>query len=278
MEEGCDFRKCSANTYNAGLLLRGVKSIMWNSPIEVFVVFLILMWLAVQLGSFLRKRRAVPMDSEHREDLNLILAAALTLLGLIIGFTFSMAVSRYDQRKNLEEEEANAIGTEYLRLDLLPADDAARLKKQLREYLNQRILFYTLRGDALIQVNERTAQLQENLWAGVKAPAMAQPTPLLALAISGMNDVLNAQGYAQAAWWNRIPVAAWIMMGTIAIFCNLLLGYGARGPKMAGLLFTALPLIVAIAFFLIADIDSPRRGVIRVAPQNLLSLADSLAK
>jgi hypothetical protein len=256
-----------------------IASMMFQNPITVFVVFLILMWLAVQVGIFFRRRRGAPLDAEQREDLNLILAAALTLLGLIIGFTFSMAVSRYDQRKNLEEEEANAIGTEYVRLDLLPGDDAVKLREQLRKYLEERILFYTLRGDALTQVNQRTEQLQADLWSGVRAPALAQPTPVVTLAVSGMNDVLNSQGYVQAAWWNRIPTAAWIMMAAIAIFCNLLLGYGARGQhKMAGGLFMILPLIVSIAFFLIADIDSPRKGVIRVAPQNLISLADSLSQ
>ena len=85
-----------------------------------------------------------------------------------------------------------------------------------------------------------------------------------------MNDVLNSEGYTQAAWWNRIPVAAWALMFGIALFCNGLLGFGAR--RMEARLFMVLPLVVAISFFLIADIDSPRGGVIRVHPQNLVSL------
>jgi hypothetical protein len=91
-----------------------------------------------------------------------------------------------------------------------------------------------------------------------------------------MNDVLNSQGYTQAAWWNRIPLAAWGLMAAIAICGNLLLGYGARNAKAERGLFVVLPLVVSISFFLIADIDSPRRGVILVNPQNLLSLAQSL--
>ena len=99
---------------------------------------------------------------------------------------------------------------------------------------------------------------------------MAQPTPVRALAVAGMNDVLNSQGYTQAAWWNRIPVGAWCLMFGIAVFCNVLLGYGAH--RVNAKLFMVLPLVVAISFFLIADIDSPRGGVIRVRPQNLQSL------
>jgi len=89
-----------------------------------------------------------------------------------------------------------------------------------------------------------------------------------------MNDVLNAQGYTQAAWWNRIPVAAWCLLITIGIFCNVLVGYVARGRS--ALLFWILPIVLAVSVFLIADIDSPRHGVIRVHPQNLESLANSL--
>ena len=86
-----------------------------------------------------------------------------------------------------------------------------------------------------------------------------------------MNDVLNSQGYTQAAWSNRIPVAAWGLMGLTAVFSNMLLGYRER--KTGVLVLLILPVIVSIAFFLIADIDSPRGGVIHVAPQNLLSVS-----
>jgi hypothetical protein len=201
----------------------------------------------------------------------------LTLLGLIIGFSFSMATSRYDQRKNLEEAEANAIGTEYVRADLLPPSDAAKVRALIRNYLDQRILFYVSReGPELRQVDARTAQLQTDLWSAVLAPALAQPTPVVALAVAGMNDVLNSQGYTQAAWWNRIPAGAWGLMAAIAICSNFLLGYGARNASAQRGLHLVLPLVVSISFFLIADIDSPRRGVILVNPQNLLTLAESL--
>jgi hypothetical protein len=89
-----------------------------------------------------------------------------------------------------------------------------------------------------------------------------------------MNDVLNAQGYTQAAWWNRIPVAAWNLLITIGILCNVLTGYVSQ--DRSALLFWILPIVLAISLFLIVDIDSPRHGVIRVHPRNLESLASSL--
>ena len=204
-----------------------------------------------------------------------MLTATLTLLGLIIGFSFSMAISRYDQRKNYEEEETNAIGTEYVRADLLPEVEAARVKELLGKYLGQRLLFYTTRDTRqLSQINTDTAQLQTQMWSVVQGAATAKPSPTTSLAASGMNDVLNSQGYTQAAWLNRIPTEAWILMIAIAVCCNLLVGYGAR-RRGSGLLLV-LPLVLAIAFFLVADIDSPRRGVVRVVPENLLGLSRSL--
>src|SRR5262249_44287014 len=121
-----------------------------------------------------------------------------------------MVVARYDQRKNYEEAEANTVGTEYVRTDLLPTDNATRVRDRLKNYLDQRVLFYETRDeDQLAQIDLRTMQLQTELWSSVRATAVKQPTATVALAVSGMNDVLNSQGYTQAAWRNRLPVAAW---------------------------------------------------------------------
>jgi len=246
-------------------------------PLLVFALSFIGLWLSARIGaSFLRRQRH--LEEGMREDFGVILAATLTLLALLIGFSFSMATSRFDQRKNYEEAEANAIGTEYVRADLLPAADAERVRVLLRSYLDQRILFYRTHDEQQIrQINTRTAQLQAELWSAVLAPAAAQPTSMMvALAVSGMNDVLNSQGYTQAAWWNRIPNAAWALMAAIAICCNLLVGYGSRSITAEPKLLLVLPFLVAIAFLLIADIDAPRHGLIHVTPQNLISLAESL--
>jgi hypothetical protein len=247
-----------------------------NYPLHVFALSFIAMWLSARVGWWFHRRRG-DLDDETHEDFGFILAATLSLLGIIIGFSFSMAISRYDQRKNYEEAEANAVGTEYVRADLLPATDAATVRGLLRKYLDQRILFYMAHDEQECQqINARTAQLQADLWSAIRAPAAAQPTPVMALVVSGMNDLLNSQGYTQASYWNRIPTAAWGLMATIAIGCNLLVGYGLRSAKGGSQLLLILPLMVSIAFMLIADIDSPRHGIILVRPQNLISLAESL--
>jgi hypothetical protein len=246
-------------------------------PIIIAVISFLVLCSAVWLGASLRGWRGHGELQETREDFDMVVAASLTLLGLIIGFSFSMATSRYDQRKDFEEAEANAIGTEYVRADLLPAGAGQTTRELLRRYLDQRILFYTTRDRRQVaQIQAQTAQLQKQLWSTVEAVAIAQPSVVLGLALSGMNDVLNSQGYTEAAWRNRIPRSAWFLMSVIALLCCAMVGYRMGKVHVRRAMPWMLPFLIAISYFLIADIDSPRGGVVRVVPDNLLILADSL--
>ena len=242
-----------------------------ESPFLMLVLSFVALWACGWIGAKVLGRFAVE-GPQAREDFRTVLAACLTLLGLIIGFSFSMAVSRYDLRQNAESAEADAIGTEYVRADLLPAAEAETTRRLLRSYLTQRIEFFGARdGDRFRQLDEQTSGLQRQMWSAVRAPGV-HPDQFTALAVSGMNDVLSSQSNTQAAWWNRIPRDVWALMGLIAILCNLMLGFSARHLEGRAVFFV-LPLVTAIAFFLIADIDSPAGGgVIHVAPQNLLGL------
>jgi hypothetical protein len=247
-----------------------------DHPLLVFLISFFILWLSTGIGRSVLRRRD-KLDAQSHADFAVVLPATLTLLGLIIGFSFSMAVSHYDLRKTYEETEANAIGTEYSRATLLPAAEAFKVRMLLTSYLNQRILFYGMRDERqLQQLGSKTLGLQKELWSAVQTPAIAVPSPVAALAVSVMNEVLNAAGSAQAAWWNRIPDAAWMLLAVIAILCNTLIGYGVLQRRFLSVPALVLPLLVSIAFFLIADIDSPRGGVIHVGPKNLLSLAPSL--
>jgi hypothetical protein len=254
-------------------MVRERMALILDHPWFLFAIAVAAQWIAAYGGDLIRRRAA--LAEAKWADLDLIRAATLTLLGLIIGFTFQMAVTRYDQRKTYEREEANAIGTEYLRADLLATADADKLRALLPKYLQQRVLFYTVDDAAsLARVDSETTNLESELWQTVSRAANANPTPPMALAVSGMNDVLNARGYTQAAWWNRIPLAAWGLMGLIAISANVILGYGER--QTDSMMLLVLPVVISIAIFLIADIDSPRGGIIRVPPQNLIALSQSL--
>jgi hypothetical protein len=246
-----------------------------NYPLLVFVVTFFLMWLAAWVAGRMGQRRVALVDEDVRRDYGVVQAATLTLLGLIIGFSFSMATGRYDLRKSEEKNEANAIGTEYVRADLLPAEEASRVKALLREYTALRIRFYTApRWGDEGAIRAETDRVRGELWTAASATAVEQTSAMRALVVAGMNDVLNSEGYTQAAWWNRIPLGAWALMFAIALFCNALVGFGVH--RWTPRLFLILPLVVAVAFFLISDIDSPRGGVILVRPQNLERLQAGL--
>jgi hypothetical protein len=245
-----------------------------DSPFVIFAIALIGQGAAAYGGDHLR-RRARRLGIGERHYFDTVQAATLTLMALIVGFAFSMAVTRYDLRKTLEEAEANAIGTEYVRAALLPGDGGMHVRELLRDYLDLRIAFYEDRDPQLATgIAQKTARLQDQLWAAMLQPAASQQTPITALVVLGMNDVLNSQGYSQAAWWNRIPLGAWAMMGLMALSCNLLVGYRER--RSGKLFLFVLPVIISISFFLIADLDNPRGGAIRVHPQNLLATSQSI--
>lgn len=242
-----------------------------DSPFLTLIVSLLTLWACAWFGAKVLGRYATEGE-QAREDFRTVLAACLTLLGLIVGFSFSMAVNRYDLRQGAETAEANAIRTEYMRADLLPPSEAEATRRLLRNYLTQRIQFFGGRDrDLFPQIDEQTTRLQLQMWSAMRTPAV-EPDQFTALAVAGMNDVLSAQSNTQAAWWDRIPAEAWALMGLIAILCNLMLGVSARHLE-GRCVFFVLPMVIAIAFFLIADIDSPAGGgLIHVTPQSLLDL------
>ncbi|REE19920.1 hypothetical protein B0G71_3037 [Paraburkholderia sp. BL27I4N3] len=124
-------------------------------PIVLFVISFALMSIAARLGSRTLRSR-IQIDEDARDDFKIVQSATLTLLALVIGFGLSMAVGRYDQRKNLEEEEANAIGTEFIRADLLAEGEAAMIRSLLVQHL-------ALRGCGVWPFIEQALQLHPRL-------------------------------------------------------------------------------------------------------------------
>ncbi|VXC71376.1 conserved membrane hypothetical protein [Burkholderia sp. 8Y] len=249
-----------------------------DHPAILFAVLLFIFIVAIASGLFVL-RRVSPMRDEERDDFNVVQGATLTLLALIIGFSISMAVSRYDQRKTLEEAESNAIGTEYVRADLADPHIGNMMKAALIRYTHLRWTeFQTRDRDARRRLDAETSAVQSELWQLAAQVAKAQPTPIGSLVVAGMNDVLNSQDYSEAARINHIPLGAWALMVLIALLGCAVHGYGAKGKRRTVLLMTILPVTISLSLALIADIDSPRGGIIRVQPQNLTRLLHSLEK
>ena len=147
-------------------------------PGLLFVVSFAGFLLATFLG-VVAQRVWSPVKADDQGELTIVQSAALTLLGLIVGFSFSMAVSRYDQRKNLEEAEANAIGTEYARADLM-SEGAVATRKLLKPYLDQRILFYGTADPAKLKlIAPRPIGLRPTFgpWCGLTPCRSRHPSP-----------------------------------------------------------------------------------------------------
>ncbi|MFO1402782.1 MAG: hypothetical protein U1F30_16475 [Steroidobacteraceae bacterium] len=204
-----------------------------RSPPTLFLASFLALCLAAWVGArHLTRLRA--HVAAAREDFDVILGATLTLLALIIGFTFSMALSRYDQRKNLEEAEANAIGTEYLRADLLPEADAGRVRALLRDYMAQRLAYYTTRDAAtLAQVEARGPRgCSRNCGRRCGGAGGGRADAGDGAGRRRHERCPEFAGYTDAAWSNWIPAEAWFLLVVIA-GCGVVL-VGVRLPAAMG--------------------------------------------
>ncbi len=245
-----------------------------DHPLVFFVSTFVALMAATQIGVLVRLRGHFQSTLE-RQEFDVVRAAMLTLLGLLVGFAISMAVSRYDLRKTQEEQEANAIGTEYARLELMPAEVTASARALLLAYADLRVAFYLHRDPEQQQKTEaETVRTLNALWTTIAPEVEARPTAVAALVASGMNDVMNSQGYTLAAWRNRLPVEVWLLLIIVAIGCSFLIGVGAE--KLSPVTRGILPVTVALAFFLIADVESPRNGLVQVEPHNLEDAAAAM--
>jgi hypothetical protein len=237
-------------------------------PILLLALSLVVLWSASRLGARLSHR-----VGDVREEFKVAATATFTLMSLLIGFAFSMAVGRYDARKRAEAEEANSINAEYLRADLLQRAGRDSVRALLKGYLDRRITFYETRNrDSLRNNVAETHRLQNQLWATTINSAYPA-TAFTGLTISGMTAVIDNEGHTQAAWVNRIPSPAWALLFAIAVCACVMFALTRDRVRSAGTLMWIFPIIVSVALFLIADIDSPRGGLIHVIPDNLLTVA-----
>lgn len=207
--------------------------------------------------------------------------ASLGLLALLLAFTFSMAVARYEARKQLVLEEANAIGTTALRAGLLPEGRREAARAGLREYVAARLAFHEARRgtpgyEAALAA---TARGQQQLWSLAAAAVAADPHALPAsLFAQSLNDTIDASEKRMAARENRVPGTVLALLLAVAV---LALGFVGGGAGLAGrrrLVSTSLfALMLALVVTLVVDIDQPREGLVRVQQESMHRLEASLA-
>jgi hypothetical protein len=209
--------------------------------------------------------------------------AVFALLGLLLAFTFSGAASRFEARRMLINEETNAIGTAYLRIDLLPKDSQPVLRDMFRKYLDLRATVYRSSDDETA-FRTRLAQsviLQEDIWkyamAALKSPEASSPASMLL--IPALNEMIDITATRQTATTNHPPVIIFVLLGVLGLFGALLVGYGTSANKRRQWLHQMMfALITSFAFYVIIDLEFPRFGLIRVdaADQALIDLRSSM--
>jgi len=236
----------------------------------VFVPSLFLiMLLVLETGRRIGKRYYSMEESEHyRGNRILVESAIYGLLGLLIAFTVSGAANRFDARRTLTVQEANAIGTAYLRLDLLPAAAQPELRRKFRRYAEARLAVFRLLPDFEASNAEavRANELQRSIWNEVIAalPGVPQSATLMLLpALNEMFDITSSRAIAGQA---HTPLVILCALAVLALFCCLLAGYGLAGenPLGSALRMIGFALIVTLTIFVILDLDYPRVGLIRL--------------
>ncbi len=194
--------------------------------------------------------------------------AAFTVLALLLGFSFSLALGRYDARRAALVREANAIGTTYIRARLLDARDAEAIRADLRSYVAQRIEFARADADPEQRAvaDAKSQELQRDMWQAAIRTARRDPhSTMVPLFISELNDTIDLSTEEGAVLVAHIPDVVIIGILLIAFIASAMMGYGFGRQGKRALVFKALfAAMLAVALGLILDLDRPQRGLIRV--------------
>lgn len=223
--------------------------------------------LFVEIGRRIGVRRTAGTEREHVVE-GTIETAIYALLGLMLAFTFAGAASRFDARRAQTVQEANAIGTAYLRLDLLPAGAQPALREKFHRYAETRIAVYHALPDidASNAHAARAAALQSEIWAGaIAALKDAQPQASL-LVLPALNDMIDITTTRAVALRTHTPPVILVTLGVLSLVCSLLIGYGLAGGKPFGMILHMLgfALVLTVTIYVILDLDHPRVGLIRL--------------
>ena len=262
-----------------------------NYTVTIFLLTIGLfvgMLICLEIGRRIGIRRMKEESGSGGEGIGAVNGAVFALLGLLIAFTFSGASTRFDARRQLIVEETNNIGTAYLRLDLLPVDLQPALRESFRRYLDARIEVYRNPSDAptvkeplskksLAKVNELQMQIWRQAVAASRAEGASPAASVLLLpALNAMIDITTTRTMATQV---HPPAVVFVMLFALALAASLLAGYGMTGGKINSLFHMLdFALVMAVAVYVILDIEYPRLGLIRVdaLDQALVDLRESM--
>jgi len=250
-------------------------------PVWLFAaLFLILILTATELGFRYGRRTRARTDKEERSWVTAVEGGILATLGLLLGFTMNMAVNRFDARRHLVLEEANAIGTSFWRAQLAPSPQGIEMANLLRNYVEARLQFAGS-GDNSARIDAaraRAAGLQVELWSRASAFAEKDPRSVPAgLLLQSLNQTFDLEAARWAAFNAHVPTRVIRTDALVAVIGALLVGYnlGLAAQRRAFTL-TLFTLCITLVLAVILDLDQARKGLIRESQQPLMDLQQQL--
>ncbi|MGH9602344.1 MAG: hypothetical protein ACRD24_08125 [Terriglobales bacterium] len=227
-----------------------------------------------------RRSRQVHGESAH-QGIGVIDAAVFALLGLLLAFTFAGATSRLDAKRDLIVREANAIGTAYLRVDILPASEQPEMRRLFGEYVDARLRVYEKIADRSAAAHElaHAAQIQRQIWSHAVAATAADPVPTRALVLTALNEMIDITTARTIALDTHLPGLIFLLLIIVALLSAVLAGHAMAERGARSLLHMALySAVIAITIYTVVDLEYPRVGLIRLdaADRALIELRDSI--
>ncbi len=252
---------------------------------EMLIAFIVLLFLSVllflEIGHRMGLRRLKKDPNAPKVGFGAIEGAIFGLLGLLIAFTFSGAASRLDARKQLIVQESNAIGTAYLRLDVLPAAAQPALKENFRKYVDSRLEMYRALPDvkaATVWIKE-SQRLQGEIWSAAVAACREGVQPAAILVLPALNQMIDITSTRMMAFMIHPPLVVYVMLICLALICATLATYSLASTKRRNWLhWIGFAVIITVTISAIIDIEFPRAGFIRLdaADKMLIDLRENL--
>jgi hypothetical protein len=248
-----------------------------NEPWLLGLVLAIALAAAIELGRRTAALTHIHDDTNRKEQMVAIRDGLFVLVSLLLGFTLALAVPRYNERRTLLVEESISIGTTYLRASMLPQPYRDKDRELLRRYVDARLDLVSAGLDEA-RFNEaanRSRHIQAQLWADVAAVAQTDRTAIMATYLNSLNETIDLHDKRIAALENRIPVSIWsliLSVSMIAIFCR-----GLTLTHRFWLTLVLAPVTIAIVVALVADLDSPSTGLIRLDQRAMQRLKAELS-
>lgn len=246
---------------------------------SIFLFSTFILWISFEVGYQICKYTSKGNEKSSLNSMGPMVSGLLGMLAFVLAFTFAMASSQHNLRKQHVLNEANIISTTYLRADLLGQRDATKIKALLKEYVDGRV--YALKmGDKnlLHKMIVRSTEIHEQLWAQLISAYKREPDLIVGLLMESMNDLIDShQNRVTVGIYNRIPSSIWIVLLIISSLTMITLGVQARISRSRSL-GAIIPMIIAFTSLttLVLDLDRPQEGMITVGQEAMVDLQKSL--